>query len=361
MDTTVALKAALRERALALGFCDIGFCPAEPFAEWSEKAYSALKLRLHADPKELMAGARSIAVAVRRYTVYGGWPKGSARVVNYYVNSIAGYDNIKKVAEVLTGAGYTALPNPALPAKPAALCAGLGFQGMNTQFSHRDFGMLVSLHLILTDAPLAGEASPRSECPNCGICVSACPSGAISERGFDHEKCLRFLMTSGVAVPLWARDLMGLRLMGCTDCQHACPNASRDTVEEVPAELAWACDIAGLLEGDGARYEKLAEYIGTNFARKNRIRAQAALCAGNSGDRAYVPLLAALLNDDHTALRCHAAWALGKLGGPEAKEALETSIKNEANDEVKREVAEALQMCLERAGTAACPCGFPIQ
>lgn len=340
-NTASALKAVLRKRALELGFDDVGFCTAAPFDEWHARAYDSLRNRLARDPATLLPGAKSIVVAVRRYAAYGGWPEGAAVVANYYVQSEAGHEAVGPLAETLSRAGYAALVDPPIPEKQAALRAFRGFQGMHTQFCHPAFGALVNLQTILTDAPLADADNPRAECAHCGNCASACPTGAIFEDGFDHEKCLRFHMLRNIPVPLWARKLMESRLLGCTECQYACPHAEISEAE-APAELAWACDIAGLLRGDDARYQKLAEYIGDNYARKKRIRPQAAICAGNSGDRSYVPLLVPLLQDVSAVLRCHAAWALGKLGGTAAKDALEAALMDEADDEVKKEIADAL-------------------
>jgi epoxyqueuosine reductase len=337
-----ALRSELKKRAQELGFDDVGFCTAAPFDEWSKNAYDALKRRLTSDPKTVMPEAKSIVVAVRRYAVYGKFPEGSAAVANYYVSSEEAYENVKPLAELIRSFGYSAVADPPIPEKQAALRTGLGTQGLNTQFCHHEFGNLVSLHSVLTDAPLAESDSPRTQCSGCGLCVSACPTGALHDGIFGRERCLRYHMISGNPVPVWARGLMGTRLLGCIECQHACPKA-RKTVEEVPQELAWACDIAGLLSGDKARYDKLAGYIGTNFARKKRILAQAAICAGNSGSKAYVPGLAALLCDDNTVVRSHAAWALGILGGPEALGALGKALTAEADESVRTEIAEALK------------------
>lgn len=348
-NTIELLKARIRERALELGFDDVGFCSAAPFDEWYAVAYDAVRNRLARSPATLMPDAQSIVVAVRKYAVYGDWPEGYATVANYYVNSEAAYENIKPLAELLSGNGYSAIPDPPIPEKQAALRTGLGVQGLNTQFCHHEFGILVNLHSVLTDAPLADSDSPRAECHGCGLCAAACPAGALYGGVFDHDKCLRYHMNRGTLVPMWARDLMGLRLIGCTECQHACPNANLAVVE-VPADLAWACGIAGLLEGDGARYETLARYIGANFARKKRIRAQAAICAGNSGNRDYVPGLSALLVEENAVLRSHAAWALGKLGGTRAREALKKALTIEADEAVKKEIMDALKSPLPPQG-----------
>lgn len=343
------LKAAIREKALELGFDDVGHCSAAPFPEWFANAYEPVRSRLAHDPRALMPDAKSIVVAVRRYAAFGPWPEGAATIANYYVNSTVGFEQTKYLAALLEEHGCSAAPNPLLPAKQAAVRAGLGVQGMNTQFCHKTLGMLVSIHMVLTNADLASGDSPYAVCGKCGLCAAACPTGAVYDGGFGHENCLRFLMASGSLVPPGMRDRMGLMLTGCTFCQHACPNADIKT-EEVPPELAWACDIAGLLRGEKERYDKLAEIIGDNFARLKRIRAQAAICAGNSGNRAYVPLLAALLGDGSDALRIHAAWALGKLGGAEARAALSAAVASEQDGGVLQELSSALAAALPASG-----------
>ena len=339
---TESLCDEIARRALELGFDDVGYCSALPFDEWRNVANEAISRRILYDPRALMGEARSIVVAVRRYDVFDSWPEGAAPVANYYTNSTVGFERVKSLAVLLEERGYRVMANPSIPAKQAAIRAGMGTQGMNTQFCHAKLGILVSIHLILTDAPLADRDAPRRECVHCRRCVQACPTGAIYEGGFNREKCLRHLMASGSTVPEWARDMMGLRLTGCTDCQHACPRAGI-RMAEVPQALAEACGIEGLLRGDAAQYETLAGYIGSNFARMKRIRPQAAICAGNSADRRYVPALAALLSQSDETLRSHAAWALGKLGGPEAEAALTLALAREKSENVRRELESALQ------------------
>ena len=340
--TQQELQELIRQKALALGFDDIGFCSAAPFEQWLKNAYDPLPKRIAHDPKVLLGTANTIIVAVKRYEAFGRWPEGTATVSHYYVNSNIGFAEIRKLGAVLTEQGWSAVVSPSLPAKQAAVRAGLGVQGINTQFCHSTFGTLVSLHMILTNATLAGPDSPYEMCVMCGSCAANCPSGALSGSHFDHGKCLRFYMANGSVVPLWARELMGMRLIGCTECQHACPKADVKLVE-VPDDLVSACGLDGLLAGEPEQIDRLAGYIGKNFAHPRRIRQQAAICAGNSANRDFVPRLAMMLKEDDPVLRIHASWSLGRLGGEEARAALAATLATEHDGEVYQEMEAALE------------------
>lgn len=68
--------------------------------------------------------------------------------------------------------------------KTAATCSGLGWVGKNGLVINRQYGSKLSWATVLTNAPLdPDEPVRKSECGDCDLCVTHCPSGAI--RG-DH-------------------------------------------------------------------------------------------------------------------------------------------------------------------------------
>jgi epoxyqueuosine reductase len=69
---------------------------------------------------------------------------------------------------------------------------------------------------------------------------------------------------------------------------------------------------------------------------------------GNTGDEADVPLLGAILAEDpDPLLREHAAWALGKLGGPGSERSLRTRFDDEADSAVRYELELSLASLAE--------------
>jgi NAD-dependent dihydropyrimidine dehydrogenase PreA subunit len=68
--------------------------------------------------------------------------------------------------------------------KTAATCSGLGWVGKNGLVINRMYGSKLSWATVLTNSPFEPDEPVReSECGDCNLCVTHCPSGAI--RG-DH-------------------------------------------------------------------------------------------------------------------------------------------------------------------------------
>jgi epoxyqueuosine reductase len=57
-------------------------------------------------------------------------------------------------------------------------------------------------------------------------------------------------------------------------------------------------------------------------AKLRGLRRNAAIVLGNVAEPSAVPALSDALSDDETLVREHAAWALGRIGSPEARDSL---------------------------------------
>jgi epoxyqueuosine reductase len=78
-------------------------------------------------------------------------------------------------------------------------------------------------------------------------------------------------------------------------------------------------------------------------ARRRGYLRNVAVALGNSRDPSAIPTLAhSLLNDPEPLVRAHAAWALGKIRGENAKQALDQAILCENNKSVLAEIRTAI-------------------
>ena len=68
----------------------------------------------------------------------------------------------------------------------------------------------------------------------------------------------------------------------------------------------------------------------------------ACVALGNIGDPRAVPALTDALAHERSLVRGHAAWALGAIGGEDARAALESAQATEANESVLEELTAAL-------------------
>ena len=241
---------------------------------------------------------------------------------------------------------------PPLPSKAAAYEAGLGWFGRNGLIYTREYGSWIILYLILTNAPLPLDrrSQQNSLCGNCTLCMEACPTHAISRDGAVLPgRCLRnYMLTSGF-VPTDIRSKIGNRFLGCDVCQQVCPRNRQGMLQArlLSDEDIQAFNIFSILKGwcenDRKNLEQLADLIGRNYARSQRVLSSAVIIAGNSGVPTYIPFLAKTLGHSYPPIRGHSAWALGRLGSESGRKILLEALKTESDARVIQEIQSAIQ------------------
>lgn len=91
----------------------------------------------------------------------------------------------------------------------AAKACGLGEMGRSGKIVNKTHGPLMRYCFIITDAPLACD-EPLSEqvCDGCGLCGSACPGKAISEKGLDSWQCSVYYKGAHRSNPFMTGDFL---------------------------------------------------------------------------------------------------------------------------------------------------------
>ena len=107
----------------------------------------------------------------------------------------------------------------------AGLRAGAGILGKNGLLITKDFGSLVFLGEIVTDLSLPAKRK-TAHCADCGACVRACPTGALTKDGLTPSLCLSHITQKKGA--LSEQEALALRAgghaWGCDCCLLACPH-----------------------------------------------------------------------------------------------------------------------------------------
>jgi epoxyqueuosine reductase len=179
-----------------------------------------------------------------------------------------------------------------------------------------------------------------------------CPTRALKGNGrIDPRICISFLSYYGEGLtPLELREPMGMYVYGCDRCQNVCPRNIPWIAEGKnpnPRVVAKASnfDLASLLHMDKTYFTKNVWphmfYMSADDLWRWKMNAARAM--GNSLNPVYVSdLIRAFQENSDERVKSMIAWALGRIGGTEARAALE-QFKTGASGMVKEEIGHALK------------------
>jgi epoxyqueuosine reductase len=228
--------------------------------------------------------------------------------------------------------------------------SGIGWIGKNANLLLRDRGSWVLLGELLTTAELQADPGPHADfCGSCTACIEGCPTDAIVEPGVvDSNLCISYwTIERRGSIPEAMRPGLDDWIFGCDVCQDVCPwnhkfagPATNDPFE-YRSDLA-ALDPVEILGMDEATFR--ARYSGTPLMRAKweGMRRNACVVLGNSGDERYLGPLSAALGDPDPVIRSHAGWAIGHIGGEQARKILSGAEEAEIDDEVRVELTRAI-------------------
>jgi epoxyqueuosine reductase len=368
-------KQEIIAEAMRLGFNDIGFTSAEPFTSqkeyllshqdeygWTEAA--GFSLLAGTDPKHFLPQAKSIIVLLTSY-FEEAFPSAMERHFGrcYLDDDRVTKDGlalkVKALRQFLRTNGVDSKVPPNMPHRLSAARAGLGTFGKNCVFYARRVAR--SSSFVLPIAIVVDKEYPPDEptiaigCPDwCrNACVAACPTHALKGDGkIDPRRCISFLTYYGDGLtPLELREPMGMYVYGCDRCQNVCPRnipwiAEEKKLSARVAAKAANFNLAHLLHMDKPYFEKNIWphmfYMSADDLWRWKMNAARAM--GNSLNPAYVSdLIRAFKENPDDRVQSMIAWALGRIGGTEAKAALEQFLR-ETSATVKEEIEQALKV-----------------
>ena len=371
-DPFPAARQAIQER-VALGF----FAGMDWFT--SERAEVA------ADPHALLPTARSVIAlgtfyltdAPRDLTAPGdphgrissyAWGEDYHEVIKARLHALA--DLMRAIAAeegVVSGETRLFVDTGRMVDRAVAQRSGMGWYGKNTNILSRPWGSWLFLAEIVTDLDLEPDPPIAATCGHCRVCLDACPTQAFVAPGvLDATRCISYLtIEHRGAIPLELRPLIGNHIFGCDICQEVCPVnlvverrlrargelgpgsagetrrahfTPRQQIGPSPALIPLLA-----LDEDGFR-ERFRRSPIKRAKRRGLVR-NVCVALGNLRDPVAIPALTqSLRHDPEPLVRGHAAWALGCIGGADARLALQDMLAIETAPEVIGEIRYALAM-----------------
>ncbi len=116
-----------------------------------------------------------------------------------------------------------------------ALEAGLGVLGKNQLVLNEKYGSYCFIATALTTWKTETVPCQVQECSGCGACIRTCPGHALTENGYQREKCLSYL-NQEKHLTAEQEEFVAEQGMcwGCDICQTACPCNQDVPVSPIP-------------------------------------------------------------------------------------------------------------------------------
>jgi len=198
--------------------------------------------------------------------------------------------------------------------------SGIGWRGKHTLVLSREAGSMYFLGELFVDVALPPTEPVQAHCGSCRACIDVCPTQAITAPfRLDARRCISYLTVEHVGpIPAELRPLMGNRILGCDDCQLACPwnkYAQRTTLADFDArEVFTSPTLLDLWAWSEAEFLQRTEGSAIRRIGFERWQRNLAVALGNAlretGSVAIREALCGRRNDSSPLVREHIDWAL---------------------------------------------------
>jgi epoxyqueuosine reductase len=276
------------------------------------------------DPRQVLPGARSVIVLATNYLAEER-PGGRGRFARYAwgddYHDVIG-KRLERFDAVLAAHGGTQRvyvdTGPVLE-RDFASESGLGWNGKSTVQIHRRLGTWFFLSVVLTTLELEPDEMEPDHCGKCRRCMTACPTGAITEaRKLDSRRCLSYLtIEHRGSIPEEFRVALGDRIYGCDDCLTACPwnrfaRASREAAFAAREHVTdW--DLRDFLGLDEEGFRALFRKSPVRRTKRTGFLRNVCVALGNVGTEEDLAALERAAADPDGIIAEHARWAIGRI------------------------------------------------
>ena len=247
--TTQNFKNLITDKANELGFVKTGFAKYEVLENESKKLNEWLDLGYDADMtwikkgfgkrkdiRLIMEDAKSvISLAYNYYTPFThnegkpkisryAWGKDYHKVLKKKMKELCRYlEEVQGDTSTALSVKFYVDDGPVMD-KVWAQRAGIGWMGKHTNIINPEYGSWLFLCEIITNIEFENYDSPIEDlCRSCSLCISACPTGAITEEYVvDANKCISYQTIENRGEIPDSINLNGW-IFGCDICQDVCP------------------------------------------------------------------------------------------------------------------------------------------
>jgi epoxyqueuosine reductase len=292
------------------------------------------------DPQKVLSGAKSVIALATSYDGSDKKPQTSdahhsSLITHHFSGVVARYAQFDDYHDVLGErlkflAGFVNqlaaetrslwyVDTGPLLERDLAQRAGLGFVGKHTNLISRKLGNWIFLSEIITTLEIEPDAPEKNHCGKCSLCISACPTNAITAPfQLDARRCISYLTIElKGSIPVELRPAIGNRIYGCDDCLAVCPwnkfaREGKLMKSHARKDLKQP-DLIELLQLDDSGFK--SRFAGSPILRTKRRGLLRNVCValGNIGGESALPTLEKSSRDAEPLIAEHARWAMEQI------------------------------------------------
>jgi epoxyqueuosine reductase len=333
----MTLEQQLKQKALEIGFSQVGICSVdereevEHLSEWISKGFHGqmqyMENPKRTNPGEVLPDCNTIIIVLLNYR----WPEGADQPQEAMISKYAWATDYHRVMlpmlEQLNAYLKELAPDVASKAyvdtgpiseKYWAQKSGVGWIGKHTNVLNQQGSSWFFIGVLLTDLKLQPDQPVEDHCGTCARCIEACPTRAIvAPYVLDSRLCISYLTIElRESIPVELRPLIGNRIFGCDDCQDVCPwnrFAYAGDPRFNPRPEILAATLGEYLQFTPEEFR--SRFQGTNVLRakyRGFIR-NCLVAAGNSKRPELRNEISRHLQSEDEMIREHAEWAMQQL------------------------------------------------
>ncbi len=242
------LSILIKEKALELGFNDVGISKAEKidgfneqYSKWIKAGYNAQmeymnrNIDKRADTALLVDGAKSVISLITSYYPKKLQPANIPQIAKYAYGIDYHFvlkDKMQLLWDFIVShypelQGRIFVDSAPVSDKLWAVKAGLGWIGKNSCLINKKIGSFVFISELIVNLELEyDQAYNPNYCGSCTKCIDSCPTGAIVKAGvIDSNKCISYqtIENKNDNIPEKLQGQFGNWIFGCDICQDVCP------------------------------------------------------------------------------------------------------------------------------------------
>lgn len=234
---------------------------------------------LRTDPRKLVADAKTVVSLVYNYFTPETQVEDAPKISKYAFGTDYHFVLKEKLRELLhfihteigEVGGRCFVDSAPVLERDWAARAGVGWIGKNTMLIHPKRGSYFFLAELIIDLPLLYDEPMRDYCGTCTRCIDACPTNAISPKGYvmDGSKCISYLTIElREAIPSEFKGKLDGWAFGCDICQEVCP-WNRFSKPHTEPQFAPHPDLLTLTTRD---WQELTSEVFTKLFKKSAVK-----------------------------------------------------------------------------------------